>query len=94
MTKNTTKKKTTKNTPEEKLLTEIRFLISTKIDYQINEIAAEVGNLKYEISRLNDTIYEDRRVLADFVQRFMKDSRDFIDPNLAIDGGRKPKKND
>jgi hypothetical protein len=45
--------------------------------------------MRKEISRLNETIYEDRRVLADFVTKFFKDTKTVIDPKLGIDGGKK-----
>lgn len=56
------------------------------------DMQEEIKELRRSISELNATIYEDRRVLADFVQKFFKDTKTFIDPKLAIDGGRKAKK--
>jgi hypothetical protein len=51
----------------------------------------ELDTMRNEISRLNETIYEDRRVLADFVTKFFKDTKTVIDPKLGIDGGKKAK---
>jgi hypothetical protein len=54
-------------------------------------LVKELENMRNEISRLNAAIYEDRRVLADFVAKFFKDTKTVIDPNLGIDGGKKAK---
>lgn len=66
--------------------------LSKKLDAYPTEIAAEIKEMRNEISRLNETLYEDRKVLADFVRNFFKDTKTFIDPKLAIDGGRKENK--
>jgi hypothetical protein len=65
--------------------------LSKKLDAYPTEIAAEIKEMRNEISRLNETIYEDRRVLADFVTKFFKDTKTVLNPKLAIDGGKKAK---
>ena len=65
--------------------------LSKKLDDYPSDIASEMKWISDEISRLNETIYEDRRVLADFVTKFFKDTKKVIDPKLGIDGGKKAK---
>jgi hypothetical protein len=65
--------------------------LSIKIGEYPTDISAEINAMRNEISRLNETIYEDRRVLADFVTKFFKDTKTVIDPKLGIDGGKKAK---
>ena len=59
------------------------------MDFLRVSLCDEVKWQSERITMLNETVYEDRHVLADFVRRFMKDSRDFLDPNIGIDGGPK-----
>lgn len=66
-------------------------LLVDKSDRHLRDLSAEVNALRDEISRLNSTIYEDRRVLADFVAKFFKDTKTVLNPKLAIDGGKKAK---
>ena len=54
-------------------------------------LVEELDTMRNEISRLNEMLYEDRRVLADFVTKFFKDTKTVIDPKLGIDGGKKAK---
>lgn len=62
------------------------------IDSTYTDLRGDLQTLRNEISRLNEIIYEDRIVLAKFVKKFFKDTDVFIDPELAIDGGKKAKK--
>jgi len=66
-----------------------RMISNTDIRHFL--LVEELDNMRNEISRLNETIYEDRRVLADFVTKFFKDTKTVIDPKLGIDGGKKAK---
>ena len=65
--------------------------LNKKLEDHLTDVVVELNTMRNEISRLNETIYEDRRVLADFVAKFFKDTKTVIDPNLAIDGGKKAK---
>lgn len=56
------------------------------------DMKEEIRDLRRSISELNATIYEDRHVLADFVQKFFKDTKTVLNPKLAITGDRKAKK--
>ena len=67
-------------------------LLVDESDRHFRDLFAEITTLRKEISRLNSTIYEDRRVLVDFVNKFFKDTKTVLDPKLAIDGGKKAKK--
>ena len=72
--------------------TDIR--ISTLID-KINDLSGnlekELNMQRHEIARLNNTIYEDRSVLANFVDRFLK-YQNVLEPGFGIAGERKAKK--
>lgn len=63
-----------------------------RIEGNLIDFYAEINDMRKEISRLNSTLYEDRRVLADFVAKFFKDTKTVLNPKLAIDGGKKAKK--
>ena len=63
-----------------------------RIENNLLDFYAEINDMRKEISRLNSTLYEDRRVLADFVAKFFKDTKTVLNPKLAIDGGKKAKK--
>jgi len=63
-----------------------------RIEDNLLDFYAEINDMRKEISRLNSTLYEDRRVLADFVAKFFKDTKTVLNPKLAIDGGKKAKK--
>ena len=65
--------------------------LNKKLEDHLTDVVVELNTMRNEISRLNETIYEDRRVLADFVTKFFKDTKTVIDPNLAKDGGKKAK---
>jgi hypothetical protein len=65
--------------------------INKNLDITTTVMSEEITALRNEISRLNDTIYDDRRVLADFVAKFFKDTKTVLNPDLAIDGGKKAK---
>jgi hypothetical protein len=64
---------------------------NSNADIRHSMLVEELDTMRNEISRLNETIYEDRRVLADFVTKFFKDTKTVIDPKLGIDGGKKAK---
>ena len=66
-------------------------LIRENLDITNKILAEQFNEVRNETSRLNETIYEDRRVLADFVSKFFKDTKTVLNPDLAIDGGRKAK---
>lgn len=63
-----------------------------RIEGNLLDFYAEINDMRKEISRLNSTLYEDRRVLADFVAKFFKDTKTVLNPKLAIDGGKKAKR--
>ena len=65
--------------------------LNKKLEDHLTDVVVELNTMRNEISRLNETIYEDRRVLADFVTKFFKDTKTVLNPNLAIDGGKKAK---
>jgi orotate phosphoribosyltransferase-like protein len=65
--------------------------LNKKLEDHLTDVVVELNTMRNEISRLNETIYEDRRVLADFVTKFFKDTKTVIDPKLGIDGGKKAK---
>jgi len=65
--------------------------LNKKLEDHLTDVVVELNSMRNEISRLNSTIYEDRRVLADFVTKFFKDTKTVIDPKLGIDGGKKAK---
>ena len=58
---------------------------------EIKDLRQEVMVARTQMSDLNNTVYEDRFILAKFVGKFMHDDT-FLDPKIAIDGGRKAKK--
>ena len=66
--------------------------LNKKLEDHLTDVVVEINAMRNEISRLNETVYEDRRVLADFVTKFFKDTKTVIDPKLAIDGGKRAKK--
>ena len=63
--------------------------LNKKLEGHLTDVVVELNTMRNEISLLNETIYEDRRVLADFVTKFFKDTKTVIDPKLGIDGGKK-----
>jgi hypothetical protein len=65
--------------------------VRENLDITTKVLAEEISLMRNEMSRLNETIYEDRRVLADFVAKFFKDTKTVLNPALAIDGGKKAK---
>lgn len=95
------KKKDKKTTTEEYLISidmanrEVNStlkLLVDKTERNLTYLSSEVNTLRKEISRLNSIIYEDRRILAEFVAKFFKDTKTVLNPKLAIDGGKKAKK--
>ena len=80
--------KKVKNKSDVKGKESIQSMRFNRILEQNRDALQEIKELKGAISMLNETIYEDRKVLQRFVQVFLSDTKAFIDPKLGIDGGR------